>query len=304
MKKLSSVFLTIIMSFYGLAVMTPSLAFADNGSNHGGKTNHGSIVSAVARSHSEENGINHGSVVSTIAKNNHGHNYNGDNENENGNENNNEDQNENGNGNEHGRPNNKAFQITNIMAVPDASSSVISWLTSQPTLGTILLGTSTGSLVDSLSESGSLLLSHQLTLTGLIPDTTYFYAIRAQNSSSTASSTIVQSGMHSFHTLVTSTPVDITPPNILFSINLGLSASTTSLIWVTNEVSNSNAWISTTSPVATTTSPVASASALSFFHQLSIPNLATSTQYFYTVSSTDASGNTGFYSNSFTTPAI
>jgi len=97
---------------------------------------------------------------------------------------------------------------------------------------------------------------------------------------------------------------DVTPPSILFATNLGLSASSTSLIWVTNEASDSNLWISTVSPVSTSTAPVASSSSLSFFHQLSIPSLAPSTLYYYTVSSKDASGNIGYYSGSFTSPSI
>jgi hypothetical protein len=293
MKKLST-FLAIVISFYGVAVITPTLVFADNGSDSNGKNNqsemrinnknnHGSFVSSFARFFSWI-GKNHGQAVSSVAKDNYGQNKGDKNE----------------NGNEHGQPGSYAFYFTNIKAVPNTNSSVISWSTNQPTSGTIFFGTNSGSLTSNLSENGSLLLSHQLTLIGLIPDTTYFYYIKSTN----ATSTSIQSGIRSFHTLVTSTPSDITAPNILFATNLGLSTSTTSLIWVTNETSNSNIWFGTTTPVATTTAPMVTSGALSFFHQLSLPGLATSTLYFYTISSTDASNNTTFYSNSFTTPAI
>jgi hypothetical protein len=200
MKKFSSMLLAIVVSFYGIVALSPVLVQADSG--HGNKNNnHGSVVSAVARSHSSDNESNHGSIVSAVAKDNHGQNK----SNEEANENENKDNNE----NEHGT-----------------------------------------------------------------------------TTSPTATSTL-----------------DTTPPIILFTTNLGLKASTTSLIWVTNESSNSKIWFSTTQ-VATSTTPLVSSGTLSFFHQLSLPNLATSTLYFYTISSTDAFGNTGYYSNSFTTPAI
>lgn len=316
MKKLTSILLAALMSFYGVMALSPVLVQADNGHGHGnghgnngkhessvntndsgGNQNHGSVVSAVARSHSseaEQNGATHGSVVSAVARQNHGEEVNSK---EDQNENENED-NENENGNGGGQHN--AFQFSNISAVPAATSSVISWNTDQPTLGMVLFGTNSGSLSNNVSESTTTLgLTHQVTLTGLTPNTVYFYAIKTQD----ASSTMEQSGTFSFITQATTTP-DTTPPSILFATNLGLSASTTSLIWTTNEASDSKIWVSTTSPVSTSTAPFASSGALSFFHQLNLPGLATSTMYFYTISSMDSSGNTGFFSNSFTTPAI
>ncbi len=205
-------FLAVLMSFYGTIAMTPALALAK--SDHGNKENHGSVVRAVARSHSESDGQNHGSVVSAVARDNHGHG--GEAEDDNDNENEQEDNNKNRNERKHNR-NRKNYHAT--------------------------------------------------------------------STSSTA----------------TTTP-DIVAPSILFATNIGSSASTTNLIWVTNESSDSKIWIGTTTPVATTTAPVASSSALSYFHNLSLPNLATSTLYYFTISSADSSGNTRFYSNSFTTP--
>lgn len=97
---------------------------------------------------------------------------------------------------------------------------------------------------------------------------------------------------------------DVTPPNILFATNVGVNASSTSLIWVTDEASDSKIWVSTTTPVATTTAPTASSSGLSYFHQLFVPGLATSTLYYYVVSSTDVAGNASYHSGSFTAPNI
>jgi hypothetical protein len=379
MKKLSSILLAIAMSFYGIVAMTPALALADNGSGHGnGKDN---------------NKTNHGSIVSAVARQNHGK----DNENENENENN-----EGGSRNKAtstapvitgitaptvlsvgqvgtwtvnaSDPNNgtlsysvnwgdrphvlffmslamPAFVQTstfthaysnpgiytirftvengagkkttstvtvNVVTGPISAAPVISniavsnisqtsenvsWNTDMLSDSTVYYGTSTPVVAGALGVTGfnsaTMVTNHLINLTGLAASTTYHFFVVSTNSSGQTST----STESSFTTSITPPP-DTTPPNILFATDIGLNASTTRVLWVTNEPSDSKIWVGTTTPVATSTSPTASLGTLSFFHILNIPNLATSTLYFYTVSSTDGSGNTGFYSNSFTTPAI
>lgn len=102
----------------------------------------------------------------------------------------------------------------------------------------------------------------------------------------------------------TSTP-DIIAPQITFATSLNVTASTSRLIWVTNEAADSRVWTSTSSPVATTSATAASNSTLTFYHDLTLTGLATSTQYFYTVGSADASSNLGILEGkSFTTLAL
>lgn len=92
-------------------------------------------------------------------------------------------------------------------------------------------------------------------------------------------------------------------PKVLFATTLGLKASSTDLIWVTNRPADSKIWIGT-SAAATSSAPLISSTSLSYFHRLSLPNLATSTLYYYTISSTDASGRTVYYTSSFTSASI
>jgi hypothetical protein len=148
--------------------------------------------------------------------------------------------------------------------------------------------------IDSLAQSANGSFSYNYT--GLAENTTYYFVAW-----SNIGGTWYPGAVLSFTTGTISS--DTTSPDIVFSTNIGLSASTTSIIWVTDEASDSKVWVDTVSPVSTTTAPVASSGTLSYFHQLSIPNLATSTLYYYTVSSSDASSNTSYYSSSFTSPS-
>jgi len=436
MKKLSSAILAIVMSFYGISVLSPTLAFAEDGGHNGSDTNHGSVVSAVAHTSSNtssdsEDG-NHGSTVSSVAQDNHGStignnsnnessgngeieaqdnngsNHNGNNGGNDQNENENE-SNNNGNGGGGGVG---ALTISNLTASSTGMTSEdIAWNTNASADSNVYFGTSTpvvpGAFGVTKVGSTTLVTNHLVSLSSLLASTTYRYFVVSANSSGTATSTegtfitasttanattnaatnvtsadATLNGMngptaatgHSFwvslNPIVTtsstipagvySTPdmgaitantafsaslssltttgvpsnlpaitpntkyyfvawtlvngtwypgsvlsfttlANTTPPNILFATNLGLSASTESLLWVTDQLSDSSLWISTTNPVSTSTAPVAFSGTLSFFHQLSIPSLATSTKYFYTISSTDANG-TGYSSGSFTTP--
>ncbi|MES3030805.1 MAG: PKD domain-containing protein [Patescibacteria group bacterium] len=91
----------------------------------------------------------------------------------------------------------------------------------------------------------------------------------------------------------TSTPPDVTPPVVsgqAVSIN---ASSTATVTWTTDEPATSRVYYSLTSPVdilATSTLLVSSASLVTS-HSLSIPNLATSTLYYFLIRSGDATGN-------------
>ena len=425
MKNLNSTFLAILIAFYGVFALSPALALAkndnkNNGHDNGNKDKSGvswsNVVSSI-RSNPRSDEVGNGSKKDLKKEmrsffnsyfnnfyNNWWSNWNHNNGNNNGNNQ--------GDNKPHWNwewQRNHTYFINGIKITPSDTSAVIDWTTSTTTNGTISYGTAANSLTSNASEtSGSFTLSHELTLTGLTPNTKYFYYIKTQDNS--ASSTVVQTAVRSFKTASTTTSTanvttnaatnitatsattngtngplaasdtsfwigttsagpftaaadptgqlpsgwygvdslaqsasgafsynytglsenttyyfvawsnvggvwypgavlsfttgvtssDTNPPDIIFATNLGLHASTTSIIWVTNEASDSKVWIGTASPVSTSTSPVASSGTLSYFHQLNIPSLATSTLYYYTISSTDSSGNTDYYSSSFT----
>lgn len=76
-----------------------------------------------------------------------------------------------------------------------------------------------------------------------------------------------------------------------------LLATTTNVVWTTNEKSNSKVWFGTTTPLILA-STVVSSSSFVISHSLPLSGLATSTTYNYIVVSSDASGNTASSSQS------
>lgn len=95
---------------------------------------------------------------------------------------------------------------------------------------------------------------------------------------------------------------DITAPVISGVATSNLLATTTSIVWTTNEKATSKVWFGTTTPVVTSPTPSVSSSEKVKGHNLLLSGLATSTAYYYVVGSTDSSGNTATSSQySFTT---
>lgn len=99
-------------------------------------------------------------------------------------------------------------------------------------------------------------------------------------------------GNHHATTTATTTPqIDTKIPNILHITNVETLASSTRLIWITDERSDSKVWISTNSNVDISVLPTASSSSLVYFHDIKLNDLSTSTKYYYTLVSSDSSGN-------------
>lgn len=100
--------------------------------------------------------------------------------------------------------------------------------------------------------------------------------------------------------VATSTP-DTTPPIISQITAINIATTTTRVNWVTNELADGKVWYGTSTPVTSMNATLTISAALLMNHEFSLSNLATSTVYFYLLSSTDAAGNTATSSqNSFT----
>lgn len=101
-------------------------------------------------------------------------------------------------------------------------------------------------------------------------------------------------------------PADTTSPVISGIGTLNLKATSTDIIWTTNEQTTSRVWFGTTTPVQSNlaSSTLVSSTSLVTSHSLPLVDLATSTSYYFLVVSSDAAGNTATSSqSSFVTPA-
>jgi hypothetical protein len=323
MKKLNSMFLVVIMFFYGFTALSPALAFADNDN---GKKNNSEVKQEIKQAKQEmkqeikdikkdiKKISNWGSFMSSIRSNRNSNkffNWFWWNRNFNNNDNNDD-----RDGNRGDNQKNKAFVTTKpATGVTSASATVngiVGLYNASDTsfwLGTTSAGPFASSTdpssqlpsgwagVDSLVKTAGGSFSYAYT--SLTPSTKYYFVAWVLVGGVWHPGSVM-----SFKTSTTTPPSDTVSPNIIFATNIGSNSSTTSVIWVTNEASDSKIWVGTASPVSTTTTPTATSATLSYFHQLNLPVLVTSTLYYYSISSTDASNNTTYYSNSFTTPAI
>jgi hypothetical protein len=110
--------------------------------------------------------------------------------------------------------------IQNIQATASSTSATITWTTDVLSTDQVSYGTTTGSYTASSTLDSGLMTNHSATLTGLMPDTTYFFVISSMNASSTASTSPEMTFMTT--TTVTSTSTGTTTGS-------GTSTDTTTL---------------------------------------------------------------------------
>jgi peptidoglycan hydrolase-like protein with peptidoglycan-binding domain len=103
----------------------------------------------------------------------------------------------------------------------------------------------------------------------------------------------------------TVTPRDTTAPTISSVSTSNLLATTTNIVWATNENSNSRVWFGTINPVNYKTDPnIRTGDLFVTNHVIPLTGLSTSTTYYYVVGSIDPFGNSATSSQgSFTTLA-
>jgi len=109
-----------------------------------------------------------------------------------------------------------------------------------------------------------------------------------------------------WHHGTTTPPVADTTAPVISSISTsGISTTTVSINWLTNELATSKVYYSTTTPVNLATAPTVTNNALVTSRTMNLTGLAASTTYYFVVESRDAANNTATVSTqSFTTAAL
>lgn len=200
---------------------------------------------------------------------------------------------------------NKSLPVLNSQTVVTATSTATATVeTEDDAKATIYYATDSGfnTSDDGVTEltSDELKTEHELNITGLTPDTTYYYRIELENADGKTS----LSDEMSFTTDIVDT-VDDTAPAIS-DLNIDATDTSATVTWNTDENANSAVYLSTTTPVdmeASSTISVESADLVAA-HELTADELSASTTYYVVVRSTDEAGNETVSSEtSFTTQA-
>ena len=195
---------------------------------------------------------------------------------------------------------NNAPAFSSVSSNPDKTSAKITWHTSENTTGTVWYGisspvviaTSTSHVDDSNNNS-----NHEVTLTGLTPDTLYYFVIIAKDSDN--NTTI--SSERNFHT----DKEDTTAP-IISNVSESTGTSTASVTWNTDENTTGIVYVGTSSPLTIGNSTKNSASATTnTTHSVSFTGLTESTTYRFFIVARDTFGNYATSSTmTFTTDAL
>jgi len=181
------------------------------------------------------------------------------------------------------------LKINGERVLTATSTANIIWKTDAVAEGYIMYNTDRNLVASSTKVMArtSAGVEHTASLNGLKPDTVYYYIIGSKE----AGGTDVEEKIKHFKTKKESFP-DNHLLKILFTNSFKIEASSANVIWITNKPTNARLWVSATSTVDTTVTPTLNFSDMSYFHNLEVSNLATSTTYYYVAGGTDESGNT------------
>ncbi|MBI5003846.1 fibronectin type III domain-containing protein [Candidatus Kaiserbacteria bacterium] len=174
--------------------------------------------------------------------------------------------------------------------------TTINWTTNELAVSTFDYGT-TQSLGSHAELSGSGLLTHDATLVGLSPSTTYYYCIHATD----LAGNVADSCGHSFVTGAPPLVPDTTAPSATSVVVSSIIADSASIHWTSSETADSQVQYGTTINYGMET-PIEAES--NFSGTASLANLALNTTYHFRIRSYDSSGNVGLSSDyTFTTAA-
>jgi peptidoglycan/xylan/chitin deacetylase (PgdA/CDA1 family) len=134
--------------------------------------------------------------------------------------------------------------------------------------------------------------SHSVALTGLTPNTPYYFQIVAKDAAGNVAQTPDGVNAFAFSTLAETPEEDVIPP---FISNVSFLGSM--LTWNTDELTTSRIDYGTT----TTYDLFAESDVTTFMPWFTLPGLAPDTIYYYQITSTDLTGNSSTYVGSFNT---
>ena len=164
------------------------------------------------------------------------------------------------------------------------TGATITWTTNENSDSIVDYGTtiSLGSLEGNTSDAT---ITHSVSLTGLSPNTLYYFQVRSQDSSG---NTATDNNGGSYYTFTTT--ADTTPPVISLVDHPVVDRNSATIIWTTNEAATSQVEYSTSSDLSGSSSTTLITD-LTLQHSVVISSLTANTKYYYRVKSKDAANN-------------
>ena len=180
---------------------------------------------------------------------------------------------------------------TDISSVTD-SSAVISWTTDEAATSRVDYGTDTS--YGSNEVNANYNTNHSITLSNLLPSTTYYLKITSVDNSISANSAMDDNSTagYTFTTLASS---DTTPPVISVVSSGTPSYNTATITWTTDENASSLIDFGTDTSYGSTQGNSADSTTS---HSVVLTGLASETTYYYRVKSMDIAGNISVDDNS------
>ncbi len=171
------------------------------------------------------------------------------------------------------------------------------WTTDELAVSTFEYGKTT-SYGGSATLDATALLAHTAILTGLDIGTTYYYCIHATD----LAGNIANSCGHSFTTASETILEDTTPPDVTSVAITGVSETSATIAWTTDEIANSQIEYGMSALYGEEST---FDSDLALLHSVTLTSLTPDTIYHYRIRSSDEIGNTTFTPDeTFTTEAI
>jgi hypothetical protein len=160
------------------------------------------------------------------------------------------------------------------------SAAMVTWTTNEVSNTQVQYGLTTA-YGSQTTLSTALVLSHGAQIIGLSPGTTYHYRVLSRDAAGNL-------GVSADQTFTTATVTDTTPPTISGIATSGVTTSSATVTWTTNEASNTQVEYGLTTSYGSQTTLNTS---LVTSHSAQLSGLTAGTLYHYRVKSRDAAGN-------------